>query len=76
TALINNIVRKKYKTTLDISNGFFCQNLAHESWDLSAFSFGSQKRSCRLPQGYKNSPGLFSARVTSLLHDIDPEALS
>ncbi|KAJ1200146.1 hypothetical protein NDU88_003973 [Pleurodeles waltl] len=76
TTLINNIVRKKYKTTLDISNGFFCQNLADESRDLSAFSFGSQKRFCRLPQGYKNSPGLFSARVTSILHELDSDALS
>ncbi|KAJ1109346.1 hypothetical protein NDU88_006708 [Pleurodeles waltl] len=76
TGLIKNIVRKKKKTTLDISNGFFCQNLAHESRDMSAFSFCSQKHFCCLPQGYKNSPGLFSACVTSILHDIDPEALS
>ncbi|KAJ1152642.1 hypothetical protein NDU88_005417 [Pleurodeles waltl] len=26
--------------------------------------------------GYKNSPGQFTAHVTSILHDIDPEALS
>ncbi|KAJ1186872.1 hypothetical protein NDU88_003652 [Pleurodeles waltl] len=26
--------------------------------------------------GYKNSPGLFSARVTEILHELDPEALS
>ncbi|KAJ1180608.1 hypothetical protein NDU88_005829 [Pleurodeles waltl] len=26
--------------------------------------------------GYKNSPGLFSARVTEMLHELDPEALS
>ncbi|KAJ1129874.1 hypothetical protein NDU88_008236 [Pleurodeles waltl] len=26
--------------------------------------------------GYKNSPGLFSARVTEMLHEFDPEALS
>ncbi|KAJ1147058.1 hypothetical protein NDU88_013305 [Pleurodeles waltl] len=59
TALINNIVRKKYKTTLDMSNGFFFQNLAYESRDLSAFSFGSQKRFCRLPQGYKIAQACF-----------------
>ncbi|KAJ1091603.1 hypothetical protein NDU88_004722 [Pleurodeles waltl] len=76
-ALMNNIVRKKYKTTLDISNGFFCQNIAPESRDLTSFSaFGSQNFFCRLPQGYKNSPGLFSARVTEILHELDPEALS
>ncbi|KAJ1108314.1 hypothetical protein NDU88_005690 [Pleurodeles waltl] len=27
-------------------------------------------------EGYKNSPGLFSARVTEILHELDPEALS
>ncbi|KAJ1201425.1 hypothetical protein NDU88_005234 [Pleurodeles waltl] len=76
-ALMNNIVRKKYKTTLDISNGFFCQNLEPKSRDFTSFSaFGSQKKNCRLPQGYKNSPGLFSARVTEILHELDPEALS
>ncbi|KAJ1115856.1 hypothetical protein NDU88_004077 [Pleurodeles waltl] len=76
-ALMNNIVRKKYKTTLDISNGFFCQNIAPESRDYTCFSaFGSQKFCCCLPQGYKNSPGLFSARVTEMLHEFDPEALS
>ncbi|KAJ1153277.1 hypothetical protein NDU88_006038 [Pleurodeles waltl] len=76
-ALMNNIVRKKYKTTLDISNGFLCQSIAPESRDYTSFSaFGSQKKFCRLPQGCKNSPGLFSARVTELLHELDPEALS
>ncbi|KAJ1210506.1 hypothetical protein NDU88_005870 [Pleurodeles waltl] len=30
----------------------------------------------RVYKGYKNSPGLFAARVTAILHDIDPEALS
>ncbi|KAJ1143768.1 hypothetical protein NDU88_010072 [Pleurodeles waltl] len=49
---------------------------AHESRDLSTFSFGSQKRFCRLPQGYKNGPGLFSASVTSILHELDSDALS
>ncbi|KAJ1203819.1 hypothetical protein NDU88_007600 [Pleurodeles waltl] len=74
---MNNIVRKEYKTTLDISNGFFCQNIAPESRDYTSFSaFGSQKKFCRLSQGYKNSPGLFSARVTEILHELDPEALS
>ncbi|KAJ1153136.1 hypothetical protein NDU88_005898 [Pleurodeles waltl] len=76
-ALMNNIVRKKYKTTLDISNGFFCQNIAPESRDYTSFSaFGSQKKFCRLPQGFKNSPGLFLARVTEILYELDPEALS
>ncbi|KAJ1089571.1 hypothetical protein NDU88_002722 [Pleurodeles waltl] len=76
-ALMNNIVRKKYKTTLDISNGFFCQNIAPESRDLTSFSaLGSQKKFCCLPQGYKNSPGLFAALVTEILHGLDPEALS
>ncbi|KAJ1130256.1 hypothetical protein NDU88_008611 [Pleurodeles waltl] len=76
-ALMNNIVHKKYKTTLDISNGFFCQNIAPESQDYTSFSaFGSQKKFCRLPQGYKNSPGLFSARVTEILHELDPEVFS
>ncbi|KAJ1138407.1 hypothetical protein NDU88_004793 [Pleurodeles waltl] len=28
------------------------------------------------PTGYKNSPGLFVACVTAILHEIDPEALS
>ncbi|KAJ1176716.1 hypothetical protein NDU88_001984 [Pleurodeles waltl] len=77
TALMSNIVRKKYKTTLDISNEFFCQNIVPESRDLTSFSaLGSQNKSCCLPQGYKNSPGLFAARVTAILHEIDPEALS
>ncbi|XP_078541829.1 uncharacterized protein LOC144827359 [Lissotriton helveticus] len=76
-ALMNNIVRKKYKTTLDISNGFFCQNIAPESRYLTAFSVnGTQKQFCRLAQGYKNSPGVFSARVTELLQLYDDEALS
>ncbi|KAJ1185896.1 hypothetical protein NDU88_002682 [Pleurodeles waltl] len=76
-ALMNNIVRKKYKTTLDILNGFFCQNIASESRDFTRFrAFGSQKKCCYLPQGNKNSPGLFSARVTEILHELDPEALS
>ncbi|KAJ1149059.1 hypothetical protein NDU88_001878 [Pleurodeles waltl] len=76
-AHMNNIVRKKYKTTLDIFNGFFCQNIAPESRDLTSFSaLGSRKKFCSLPQGYKKGPGLFAASVTSILHDIDPEALS
>ncbi|KAJ1178109.1 hypothetical protein NDU88_003356 [Pleurodeles waltl] len=77
TALMSNIVCKKYKTTLDISNGFFCQNIVPESRDLTSFSvLGSQKKFCRFPQGYKHSPGLFAARVTAILHEIDPQALS
>ncbi|KAJ1150305.1 hypothetical protein NDU88_003100, partial [Pleurodeles waltl] len=75
--LMSNIVRKKCKTTLHISNGFFCQNIAPESRDLISFSaLGSQNKFCCLPQGYKNSLGLFAARVTAIWHEIYPEALS
>lgn len=77
SALLNNLVPIKYKTTLDISNGFYSNNLAPESLDLTAFTaVGTQKKFTRLPLGYKNSPRAFAARIVSLSHDIDPDALS
>nr|AXY87475.1 polymerase [Simian foamy virus] len=69
--ILSSIYRGKYKTTLDLSNGFWAHSITPESYWLTAFTWqGKQYCWTRLPQGFLNSPALFTADVVDLLKEI------
>ncbi|YP_001956722.2 Pol precursor [African green monkey simian foamy virus] len=69
--ILSSIFRGKYKTTLDLSNGFWAHSITPESYWLTAFTWlGQQYCWTRLPQGFLNSPALFTADVVDLLKEV------
>nr|AXY87509.1 polymerase [Simian foamy virus] len=69
--LLTTLVREKYKTTLDLANGFWAHPITPESYWITAFTWqGLQYCWTRLPQGFLNSPALFTADVVDLLKEI------
>lgn len=72
TGLLQTIPRKRFKTTLDLSNGFWSHPITLESYWITAFTWlGDQYVWTRLPQGFLNSPALFTADVVTLLQHMD-----
>lgn len=69
---LSTIKRCKYKTTFDLSNGFWSHPLRPEEWQYTAITdtYGVQKQFTRLPQGYHNSPVIFSAEVRRTLEGV------
>lgn len=62
---------KKFKSCIDLANGFFSLRLAKQSQGKTAFTHkGKAYVWQRLPQGYKNSPNVFQAAVMDVLGDI------
>lgn len=62
---------KKYKSCIDLANGFFSLRLAKQSQGKTAFTHkGKAYVWQRLPQGYKNSPNVFQAAVMDVLADL------
>ncbi|ASF20094.1 pol [Rhesus macaque simian foamy virus] len=69
--ILSSIYRGKYKTTLDLTNGFWAHPITPESYWLTAFTWqGKQYCWTRLPQGFLNSPALFTADVVDLLKEV------
>ncbi|KAM3582740.1 uncharacterized protein V6R79_007992 [Siganus canaliculatus] len=61
---------KKYKSCIDLANGFFSLRLAKQSQGKTAFTHkGKAYVWQRLPQGYKNSPNVFQSAVMDVLKD-------
>ena len=57
---LKNLQVKKYKTCMDLANGFWSLPLAAVSQPKTAFTHkGKSYAWTRLPQGYKNSPNVF-----------------
>ncbi|XP_078805331.1 uncharacterized protein LOC144992515 [Oryzias latipes] len=57
-------------TAIDLANAFFCIPLHENSRHLFAFQYkGVRLQYTRLPQGFKNSPGIFNQCLKSLLQD-------
>lgn len=62
---------KRYKSCIDLANGFFSLRLAKQSQGKTAFTHkGKAYVWQRLPQGYKNSPNVFQAAVMDVLKDL------
>ncbi|ADE05995.1 pol [Squirrel monkey simian foamy virus] len=69
--ILTNLVRQKYKSTIDLSNGFWAHPIDQDSQWITAFTWeGKQYVWTRLPQGFLNSPALFTADVVDLLKEI------
>nr|7O0G_A Chain A, Pr125Pol [White-tufted-ear marmoset simian foamy virus] len=69
--ILTNLVRQKYKSTIDLSNGFWAHPITKDSQWITAFTWeGKQHVWTRLPQGFLNSPALFTADVVDLLKNI------
>ena len=63
---------KKFKTCIDLANGFFSLPLARQSQGKTALTHkGKAYVWQRLPQGYKNSPNVFQSAVMEVLRDLD-----
>nr|XP_049598168.1 uncharacterized protein LOC125982043 [Syngnathus scovelli] len=63
---------KKYKSCIDLANGFFSLRLAKTSQGKTAFTHkGKSYVWQRLPQGYKNSPNVFQSAVLQVLSGLD-----
>nr|XP_040060401.1 uncharacterized protein LOC120835481 isoform X2 [Gasterosteus aculeatus aculeatus] len=61
----------QYFTVLDLANAFFCLPLHPSSQDMFAFTFQGERFTYnRMPQGYKDSPGLFNAALKEDLKDL------
>uniref|UniRef100_A0A3B5R643 ribonuclease H n=1 Tax=Xiphophorus maculatus TaxID=8083 RepID=A0A3B5R643_XIPMA len=62
---------KKFKSCIDLANGFFSLRLARQSQGKTAFTHkGKSYVWQRLPQGYKNSPNVFQSAVMEVLGDV------
>lgn len=62
----------QYFTVIDLANAFFCLPLSIASRQLFAFTYrGQQFTYTRLPQGFRDSPGLFNAALCADLHDLE-----
>ncbi|KAE8284733.1 hypothetical protein D5F01_LYC16167 [Larimichthys crocea] len=62
---------KRFKSCIDLANGFFSLRLAKQSQRKMAFTHkGKAYVWQRLPQGYKNSPNVFQAAVMDVLKDL------
>ncbi|KAK9517559.1 hypothetical protein VZT92_022919 [Zoarces viviparus] len=63
---------KKYKSCIDLANGFFSLRLAKASQGKTAFTHkGKAYVWERLPQGYKNSPNVFQSAVMDILDGLE-----
>uniref|UniRef100_A0A3Q1FW71 ribonuclease H n=1 Tax=Acanthochromis polyacanthus TaxID=80966 RepID=A0A3Q1FW71_9TELE len=59
---------KRYKSCIDLANGFFSLRLARASQGKTAFTHkGRAYVWTRLPQGFKNSPNVFQSAVMDVL---------
>ncbi|XP_069746834.1 uncharacterized protein [Narcine bancroftii] len=58
----------EYYTVIDLANAFFCLKLAEECQDWFTFTYQAHRYTyTRLPQGYKDSPGLFNQALSEIL---------
>lgn len=68
SAALKNIPTKRYKTCIDLANGFWSMPLAAESQERTAFTMNNRSYVwTRLPQGFQNSPNAFQAAVKQVL---------
>ncbi|CAB1350840.1 unnamed protein product [Coregonus sp. 'balchen'] len=65
-------------TVIDLANAFFCIPLHPESQPLFAFTYrGQQYTYSRLPQGYRDSPGIFNDILKNHLEELTlPEGVT
>lgn len=57
---------------IELANAFFCLPLSIASRQLFALTYrGQQFTYTRLPQGFRDSPGLFNAALRAGLHDLE-----
>ena len=62
---------RKYKSCIDLANGFFSLRLAAQSQAKTAFTHkGKSYKWLRAPQGYRNSPNVFQSAVMDILQDL------
>ncbi|XP_062864415.1 protein NYNRIN-like [Trichomycterus rosablanca] len=60
-----------YFTVIDLANAFFCLPLASYCQQIFSFTYEGQKYTYnRLPQGYKDSPGLFNRALKADLSSL------
>lgn len=58
-------------SVIDLANAFFCLPLTQECQEWFAFTFqGKRYTYNRLPQGYKDSPGLFNQALKAILQGL------
>nr|BBD82009.1 Pol [Equine foamy virus] len=70
-SLLNTLYRGQYKTTLDLANGFWAHPIQESDQWITSFTWnGKSYVWTTLPQGFLNSPALFTADVVDLLKDI------
>ena len=69
---------QKFFTVIDLANAFFCLPLAPQCQEWFAFTYrGKQYTYNRLPQGYKDSPGLFNQVLHQVLDEVElPEGVT
>lgn len=71
---VSQIQNKRFKTCLDLSNGFWSVPIDYHSSLKTCFTFeGKGYRWNRLPQGFCNSPNVFQTRVEEVLAGLDTE---
>nr|QER92069.1 Pol [Feline foamy virus] len=69
--ILGSLFKGRYKTTIDLSNGFWAHPIVPEDYWITAFTWqGKQYCWTVLPQGFLNSPGLFTGDVVDLLQGI------
>lgn len=70
SAILANLGKAKFFTTLDLKSGFHQINLREEDREKTAFSINNGKYEfCRMPFGLKNAPGIFQRAIDDILLD-------
>ena len=72
--LLNNIgPQEKYFSVIDLSNAFFSIPVHPASQGLFAFKYGGKTYTyTRLPQGFTNSPTIYSQALEASMQKCDP----
>ena len=71
---VTQLQNKRFKTCLDLANGFWSVPIDYHSSLKTCFTFeGKGYRWNRLPQGFCNSPNVFQTRVEEVLIGLDVE---
>jgi ribonuclease HI len=69
-AILSNLGKARYFTTLDLKSGFHQILLAEKDREKTAFSVGNGKYEfCRLPFGLKNAPSIFQRAIDDVLRE-------
>lgn len=71
--LLSILRDQKYFTILDLTDAYFQIDIETNDKEKTTFSTGEALyQFTKMPQGFKNSPGIFQKEITLILRDLTP----